>query len=227
MTGGRSRAVALCAWAAHAVVLAQSPTPLPDFTAPPGSDQVVTSPVYTAPLPAGSETVARDAVELYRRTCLASVGDATALVDQALAAGLAPYAGGPEGDAQMASLLGNAPGQVYAEPGVAALMLAIGEDGRCTVWADRTDGPQLKAAFVAAMDGLRERGATVRAARDRTLQRGGGWRQQLGYDIQDARRSFSADAVTLLTPRPGMQALRAAPLARRAAAEAAPLPAVR
>jgi len=192
----------------------------PDFVAPPGSDQAIPSPVTSSSLPADSGQLASDAVDVYRRTCLVAVGQASALVDAALGVGLAPFLGGAEGDANLASFLGDAPGQVYGLGNPADVMLAIGDDGQCTVWAQRADGPRLQQAFVAAMDALRAGGASVRVTRDRKVQRGG-WRQQLGYDVSLPPLAFSADAVTLLTSQPGLQVLRASAGARRAT----PLPA--
>lgn len=206
----------------------------PEFTAPPGSAQVVTTPVYSAPLPVDSGRAARDAVDVFKQTCLVAVGNAQGLVDAAINAGMAPYLGGPSGDADASSLLGDTPGQVFSAAAGGDVLLAIGDNGLCTVWANRADGPKLKAAFVAAMDALRDRGSSVRAVRERTIQRAGGWRQQLGYDVSDVRANggasgsgpnpggFAADAVTLLTPQPGVQVLRAAPLGASASAAAAP-----
>jgi hypothetical protein len=179
----------------------------PGFTAPPGSAQATPSPVHSGSLPVDSGQLARDAVDVYRRTCLASVGQPTALIDAAINAGLAPFLGGAEGEASLGSFLGDAPGQVYALGMPADVLLAIGDDGQCTVWAQRADGPRLKQAFVAAIESLRNGGATVRATRDRKVQRGG-WRHQLGYDIARPSINFSADAVTLMTSQPGLQVLR-------------------
>jgi hypothetical protein len=170
-----------------------------------------------------SAQLARDAVDVYRRTCLAAVGQPEALIDAALGAGLAPFLGGSEGEASVASFLGDAPGQVYALGLPADVLLAIGDDGQCTVWAQRADGPKLKQAFVAAIESLRAGGATVRASRDRKVQRNG-WRHQLGYDIAQPSMNFSADAVTLMTSQPGLQVLRTT-LSARAASQPAALPA--
>lgn len=199
-------------------------SPEPGFTAPPGSAQATPSAVHSGSLPVDSGQLARDAVDVYRRTCLASVGQPAAMVDAALGAGLAPYLGGPEGEASLASLLGDAPGQVYALGMPADVLLAIGDDGQCTVWAQRADGPRLKQAFVAAVESLRDGGGTVRVSRDRKVQRGG-WRHQLGYDIARSTLSFSADAVTLMTNQPGLQVMRAA-VARAASPTATVAPGV-
>jgi hypothetical protein len=201
----RSLAHALCV-AASGTAAAQSQEP--GFTAPPGSAQATPSPVHSGSLPVDSGQLARSAVDVYRRTCLASVGQPTALIDAAINAGLAPFLGGAEGEASAGSFLGDAPGQVFALGMPADVLLAIGDDGQCTVWAQRADGPRLKQAFVMAIESLRSSGATVRATRDRKVQRNG-WRHQLGYDIARSSTSFSADAVTLMTNQPGLQVLRA------------------
>jgi hypothetical protein len=192
----------------------------PGFTAPPGSAQATPSPVQSGSLPVDSDQLARDAVDVFRRTCLVSVGQPAALVDAALSTGLAPFLGGTEGEASLASFLGDAPGQVYALGMPADVLLAIGDDGQCTVWAQRAAGPQVKRAFVAAVESLRQGGATVRATRDRKVQRVGGWRHQLGYDVGQPARSFNADAVTLMTTQPGLQVMRAAVAVRGAATPA-------
>lgn len=196
----------------------------PGFTAPPGSAQATPSPVLSGELPVDSGQLARSAVDVYRRTCLASVGQPTALIDAAINAGLAPFLGGAEGEASVGSFLGDAPGQVFALGMPADVLVAIGDDGQCTVWAQRTDGPRLKQAFVSAMESLRAGGATVRATRDRKVQRNG-WRHQLGYDIAKSSISFSADAVTLMTNQPGLQVMRASVAAPTANPPAA-MPAV-
>lgn len=206
--------------ALHFGALAQQ-SPEPGFTAPPGSAQATPSAVHSSSLPVDSGQLARDAVDVYRRTCLASVGQPSAMVDAALGAGLAPFLGGPEGEASLASFLGDAPGQVYGLGMPADVMLAIGDDGQCTVFAQRADGPKLKQAFVAAIESLRSGGASVRATRDRKVQRGG-WRHQLGYDIAQPSVSFSADAVTLMTNQPGLQVMRASVVARATVAQPAP-----
>ncbi|HEU4459077.1 MAG TPA: hypothetical protein VFR90_08155 [Methylibium sp.] len=205
--GGRAAGSAIAATLLGCVGFALAQGNEPAFTAPPGSAQATPSPVHTAPLPMDSAQIARDAVGVFQRTCLASVGDATATIDAAINAGLAPYAGG--GGASVASLLGDTPGQVFAFGGATDVLLAVGQDGRCTVWASRADGPTAKQAFVAAIDAMRAN-TTVRPVRDRTIERAGGWRHQLGYDIGGARR-FRADAVTLLAAQPGLQVLQAAP----------------
>lgn len=201
----------LCAFAAQA----QSGAPV--FTAPPGSLQAE-PPDDAAEVDALE--LAQQAVELYAQTCAAGASQAGSLIDRALAAGLQPYAA--EGGTPAHVLLGGAPGQVYAQPGRAALLqLALGDDGRCTVWAQQAEGPGVKAGFLSLIDGLRGQGARVRATHDRVVERGGGWRQQTGFEVRDAGGTRSFDAVTLLIERPGLQVLSTGPIGAAAAAPAA------
>lgn len=178
----------------------------PEFVAPPGSartDAVVQGPVVDA------QTLAREAVELYGRTCAVASSDAGAQVDLALAAGLAPL---QTDDAQRSSLLGGASGQVYAAPGREALLqLAVADDGRCVVWAEHADGPSVRAGFLHVIDEVYGPGTSLRPVRERVVQITGGWRRQTGFDLGEdpARRAF--DAITLVGNRPGVQLLRVAP----------------
>lgn len=200
---------ALLALALLALPAAAQPGP-PAFTAPPGSLRVEREDDTPA---VDAQLLAQEAVELYRRTCAASGRQRDALTDLALAAGLQPYAG--EADASAQTLLGGAAGQVFVPPGRAAqLQLALGDDGRCTVWAQQAEGPGVKAGFLSLMDALRAEGALVRQTSDRVIERAGGWRQQTGFEVRDAGGTRSFDAVTLLIERPGLQVLSTAPAVR-------------
>lgn len=182
----------------------------PAFTAPPGSMRVEREDDTPA---VDAQLLAQEAVELYRRTCAASGRQRDALTDLALAAGLQPYAGEAEASAQV--LLGGASGQVFVPPGRAAqLQLALGDDGRCTVWAQQAEGPGVKAGFLNLMESMRAEGAVVRQTNDRVIERAGGWRQQTGFEVRDAGGTRSFDAVTLLIERPGLQVLSTAPAVR-------------
>lgn len=193
-----------------APLLAAAQSGPPVFTAPPGSAR---GPVRAEAAPAiDSQRLGQDALDLFRRTCAAAPGDAAALVDRALAAGLQPYQG--EGDSSASGLLGGAAGQVFAPPGRGAwLQLALAGDGRCTVWAQGAIGPALKAGFTSLVESLREPGASLRSTQERTVQLAGGWRQQTGYELRDARGVHGFDAVTLLSDQPGVQVLSSAALA--------------
>ena len=179
----------------------------PVFTAPPGSLQAEPE----GPAQVDALELAQEAVDLYAQTCAAGASAEGALVDRVLAVGLRPYAGQGEGSAR--ALLGGVPGQVYAPSGREALLqLALGDDGRCTVWAQRAEGPAVKAAFLELIETLRGQGARVRATHDRVVDRAGGWRQQTGFEVRDAGGTRSFDAVTLLVERPGLQVLSTGPV---------------
>ena len=178
----------------------------PVFTVPPAA---VLDDADVAPRSEAQQR-AEDAIALFRSVCADAPGETTAQVDRALAAGLRPHAG--EGGSDADALLGGSPGQVFAPPGRGAvLQVALAENGRCTVWAERAEGPAVKAGFAGVIDTLRARGAKVRVIGERIVERGGSWRQQSAFEVRDEHGARSFDAVTLLAERPGMQVLSSAP----------------
>lgn len=195
-----------------ASVAAAQPGP-PQFVAPAGLDRRVPSAAEPA---VDAERLGRRALELYAQVCAQPQLEPAALVDRALAAGLAPYAG--DGGQGADSLLGGRAGQVFAPPADAAqLQLALDEAGRCTVWVQQAEGPKLRGAFLGLIETLRAtRGATLTPTAERFVERAG-WRQQTGYLWRDAQGLRQLDAVTLLSTRPGLQVLSSAPLAADAA----------
>lgn len=202
-----------CAWVAHAQTGGE-----PVFTAPPGSG--VRSEAEAAARPDPQE-LAHDAVALFRRVCVRVAGEPALAVDRALAAGLTPHVSEDSRDSR--ALLGGAPGQVYAPPGPAALLqVALADEGRCTVWAEQAEGPQVKEGFETVIDNLRSRGAKVRAVGERVVERGGSWRHQSSFEVQDERGVVMLDAVTLLSERPGTQVLSTAPGGPKGSTETPP-----
>lgn len=207
MRRARLPAILSCCVALAALALGAHAQPgPPGFVAPPGSLRV--EPDEGPRIDALQ--LAQEAVELYRQTCAASGRRRDALADLALAAGLQPYRG--EGGTSSQTLLGGASGQVYVPPHRAHhLQLALGDDGRCTVWVQQAEGPGVKAGFLTVMEALRAEGAVVRPTHDRVIERAGGWRQQTGFEVRDAGGTRSFDAVTLLIERPGLQMLSTGP----------------
>ena len=136
-------------------------------------------------------------------------------VDWAINAGFAPI------DAHIgagAALLSGQPGTVLVMPGSASqVLLAIDLDKRCTVWAERAEGPALRAEFVRAINALAAKGARLQPLQERTVERGGAWRMQLQMRLRRAggAQDFGVGAVTTLTAQPAAQVLSAAPIASR------------
>ena len=149
-----------CAWVAYAQTGGE-----PVFTAPPGSGVRGEAEAAARPDP---QELAHDAVALFRRVCVRVAGEPASAVDRALAAGLTPHVSEDSRDSR--ALLGGAPGQVYAPPGPAALLqVALADEGRCTVWVEQAEGPQVKEGFETVIDNLRSRGAKVRAVGERVV----------------------------------------------------------
>lgn len=154
--------------------------------------------------------------------CVAHVGESMKTVDWAINAGLEPI------DAHVgagAALLSGRPGTVFVMPGGSAsqVLLAIDLDKRCTVWAERADGPALGAEFVRAMNALAAKGARLQPLQERTVERAGAWRMQLQmrYRRAGGAQDLGVGAVTTLTAQPAAQVLSAAPMASRLDAPAA------
>jgi hypothetical protein len=157
--------------------------------------------------------VAADAiVRAFVGGCVAHEGDPTRTVDWAIEQGFEPA------DAQAgagAALLSGQPGTLLSMPGSAGqVVLAIDQAQRCTVWAERGDGPAVRAEFVKAMNALAAKGARVRPMPERTIERGGAWRLQvqMRYRRAGGSQDFGVGAVTTFTPQPTAQVLSAAPI---------------
>jgi hypothetical protein len=163
------------------------------------------------PEPAAATTIVRVFVD----GCVVHEGEAMKSVDWAINQGFEPiYA--PGGAAE--TLLSGRPGTVLALPNSASpVLLAIDLDKRCTVWAERGDGPAVRAEFVRAMSTLATKGARVQTVQERTVERGGAWRMQLQmrYRRVGGAQDFGVGAVTTLTATPAAQALSLAPMPSR------------
>ncbi len=159
------------------------------------------------PAPAAPSAVVRAFVD----GCLAHEGDAMKTVDWTINHGFEWFdaATGPG-----ATLLAGRPGTVMSMPGsTSRVLLAIDLDRRCTVWADRSDGPLVRAELVKALSALAARGARVQPVAERSVERAGAWRLQTQWRVRrnDSAREMTLDAVTTLATGPAAQALSAAP----------------
>ena len=168
-----------------------------------------------APVVPAAPAAAAAVVRVFIDGCVAHEGESMKTVDWAINAGFEPI------DAHIgagAALLSGQPGTVFAMPSSASqVLLAIDLDKRCTVWAERADGPALRAEFVKAIDALATKGARLQPLQERTIERGGAWRMQLQMRFRRAggAQDFGVGAVTTLTPQPAAQVLQAAPIASR------------
>ena len=168
-----------------------------------------------APVVPKAPTAAAAVVRVFIDGCVAHEGESMKTVDWAINAGFAPI------DAHIgagAALLSGQPGTVLVMPGSASqVLLAIDLDKRCTVWAERAEGPALRAEFVRAINALAAKGARLQPLQERTVERGGAWRMQLQMRLRRAggAQDFGVGAVTTLTAQPAAQVLSAAPIASR------------
>lgn len=169
------------------------------------------------PSPAVSATAIARA---FSEGCVAHEGDSMKTVDWAINQG---YEWVDAHSGPGAALLSGQSGTVLAMPGSAGqVLLAIDLDKRCTVWAERADGPALRAEFMRVMNLLAARGARLQPLQERTVERGGAWRMQvqMRYRRAGGAQDFGVGAVTTMTPQPAAQVLSAALIASRLEAPA-------
>lgn len=149
---------------------------------------------------------------VFQQACVRTEAQSDRAVDWALTQGFDPL------DVLMGStheLLEGQPGAVLAAPGSEGrVMLVVTTDRRCTVWAQRANGPALRIAVGDAMARLMAAGARVQQDLDRHIERSGVWRsqQQWRYRAAGGSVEFGIGAVTTLTATPATQALNIAPL---------------
>jgi len=161
-----------------------------------------------APLPTPPQAL----VQAFIDGCVAHEGDATKTVDWAIAQGFEPV------DAQaavVATLLSGRPGTVLALPGSAGqALIAVDLEQRCTVWAERAEGPALRAAFVKALGVLVAQGARAQPLQERRIERAGAWRLQLQWRWRGAggEKDLALGSVTTLGAQPAAQALSVGPI---------------
>jgi hypothetical protein len=115
-----------------------------------------------------------------------------------------------------ATLLSGRAGTVFAWPG-RGVLLAIDLDKRCTVWADRADGPAVRLELARALGALAARGARVQTLQERSVERAGAWRMQVQTRFRrvGGAQDFEVGSVTTLTEQPTAQVLSAAPMPSR------------
>ena len=163
-------------------------------------------------------------VDVFVQGCVLTEGVTTATVDWALSQGFNPqdpYA--PEAQ----PLLAGKPGTILAMGSSSSVLLAVGMDGSCTVWADRAAGPAVHFAFKQAMGQLAAKGAKVQSTLDRNVERAGAWRHQvqMRYRRVGGSQDFGVGAVTTLGEQAGAQALRLEPVSAVAGFDPDGLPA--
>lgn len=148
---------------------------------------------------------------IFQQACLRTGAQAEAAIDWALTQGFEPLdALGGTGY----ELLEGQAGNVLRAPGSEdRLLLVVTHDQRCTVWAQRISGPQLRLAMAEVMDRLGTSGARVTRDFERNIERAGAWRNQTQWRFRALRGSpeFGVSAVTTLSTTPATQALNMAP----------------
>lgn len=148
---------------------------------------------------------------IFYQACLRHVAHSEAAVDWALTQGFEPL------DALGGSgyeLLEGQPGNVLAAPASEGrVMLVVTFERRCTVWAQRISGPQLRLAMAEVMDRLASAGHRVTRDFERNIERSGAWRNQTQWRFRAVGvvGEFGVNAVTTLGTAPATQALNMAP----------------
>ena len=148
---------------------------------------------------------------IFQQACLRGGAQGEAAVDWALTQGFEPLdsLGGTGYE-----LLEGQPGNVLRAPGSEdRVLLVVTHDQRCTLWAQRVSGPQLRLAMAEVMDRLGSGGARVTRDFERNLERAGAWRNQTQWRYRPVRANaeFGVSAVTTLGTAPATQALNMAP----------------
>ncbi len=148
---------------------------------------------------------------IFHQACLRHAAQSEAAVDWALTQGFEPLdaLGGTGYD-----LLEGQPGNVLTAPGTQGrVVLVVTHDRRCTVWAQRLSGPQLRLAMAEVMDRMGSVGHRVTRDIERNIERSGAWRNQTQWRIRlvGVVAEFGVSAVTTLGTAPATQALNVAP----------------
>jgi hypothetical protein len=172
-------------------------------------------PAAAASTPAASPS-AQAVVQVFLDACVLNEGQASAIVDWALAQGFEPVDPLRTG---AEDLLSGAAGAVLAAPGTSGrVLLAAGEDRRCIVWAEQTNGPRLRLAFQKMVSALGFKGAKVQSVIDRNLSSAGAWRNQSQWRYRrvGGGEDFGLGSATTLAGTPSTQLLHFAPMAHPA-----------
>jgi hypothetical protein len=194
-----------CGASAQSLPLRQAPIIEP---APAGDWPLAAS----APRGSSASPSAQAVVQVFVEGCVLNEGQSTSVVDWALTQGfeaLDPLRAGAE------DLLDGTAGSVLAMPGTdGQVLLAAAQDGRCLVWAERTNGPQVRSAVQKVVSGLGFKGARIQAVMDRNLNSAGAWRNQSQWRYRrvGGDRDFGLGSATTLSGS-GAQLLHFAPMA--------------
>ena len=154
---------------------------------------------------------AQGVASVFQQACLRTEAQNELAVDWALTQGFEPL------DAQSGSaqdMLEGQSGTIVQAPGSEGrVILVVTQDRRCTVWAQRMNGPALKGAVAELMGRAGASGARMQLQLERNIERSGAWRNQMQWRYRAAGGSveFGVGAVTTLTPAPATQALNMAP----------------
>ncbi len=151
-------------------------------------------------------------ITIFEQACVRTTGQSSQAVDWALANDFEPV------DTQtrdsMQTLLAGEPGAVLVAPNTdGRVMLAVAFN-QCSVWAERTPGPPVRAALSAMVQAQSQKGAKTQALLDRSLERSGAWRNQTKWRYRPAGQAqdWNLTAVTTLASSPGTQVLRWSPV---------------
>jgi hypothetical protein len=171
-------------------------------------------PAPAASAPKSAPPSVQAVVQVFLDACVLNEGQSGAVIDWALAQGfepLDPLRTGAE------DLLSGAAGTVLALPGSSGhVLLAAGDDRRCLVWAEQTNGPRLRIAFQKMVSGLGFKGAKLQSVIDRNLSSAGTWRNQTQWRYRRVGGSedFGLGSATTLAGAAGAQLLHFAPMTR-------------
>lgn len=149
-------------------------------------------------------------VTAFEQACVLSAGRAQEAIEWAMAndfesSDAARLAGGSALNGELGTVL-------IAPQTDGRVMLAVSAS-QCSVWAERTSGPPLRAALLTMIEALSVKGHTASVLSDRSAERAGAWRHQLQWRFRAAGSTtdWNLGAVTTLGNGQGTQVLHFAP----------------
>jgi hypothetical protein len=154
-------------------------------------------------------------ITIFEQACVRTAGQSAEAVDWALAHDFEPVDSDTRGS--METLLAGEPGTVLVAPKTdGRVMLAVAFN-QCSVWAERTPGPPVRAALSAMVQAQSSKGAKTQTLLDRSMERAGAWRNQMKWRYRPAgtAQDWNLNAVTTLANSPGTQVLRWSPVVAR------------
>jgi hypothetical protein len=162
-----------------------------------------------SPPPVGPTDV-RPALEAFFNACVALRGQWQPVVDWGLSNGFDPFDTTQAGQDEFLSGR-NGTAMVRLAPG--RIVLAVSDDGQCTVWIEGASGPTVLAAFQRESAKLSREGSRAKRVAERMVSRSGTWRRlvQLRYEPAGEEGVFRVGAVTMINEGQGTQALSFAP----------------